>query len=93
MYVCLLEVYFRSNMRQWGTQAAALAWREISDASVAEYNDYNFSHLGLFRLDVLVIFLLYLHNFVVLAYIGTDNQFIPKKNDEFNSDDENVVQI
>jgi hypothetical protein len=57
---------------------------------VAKYNDYNFSHLGLYGLDALVIFSLYLHNFVVLlAYIGTDNQFIPE-NDEFNSDDEKM---
>jgi Tfp pilus assembly protein PilO len=57
---------------------------------VAKYNDYNFSHLELLGLDVLVIFLLYLHNFVVvLAYIGTDNQFIPE-NDEFKSDDEKM---
>jgi hypothetical protein len=62
----------------------------MSDASVAKYNDYNFSHLGLYGLDVLVIFLLFLHNFVViLAYIGTDNQFIPK-NDEFKSDDKKM---
>jgi hypothetical protein len=46
--------------------------------------------LGLLGLDVLVIFLLYLHNFVVvLAYIGTDNHFIPE-NDEFKSDDEKM---
>jgi hypothetical protein len=62
----------------------------MSNASVAKYNDYNFSHLGLYGLDVLVMFLLYLHNFVVLlAYIGTDNQFIPE-NDEFKSDDEKM---
>jgi hypothetical protein len=60
----------------------------MSDASIAKYNDYNFSHLGLYGLDVLVICLLYLHNFVVLlAYM--DNQFIPE-NDEFKSDDEKM---
>ena len=64
----------------------------MSDASGAWDNDYNISHLGLFGLDILVIILLYLQNVVALAYIGTDNQFIPE-NDEFNSDDENVVQI
>ena len=71
---------------------SALAWRERSDASGAENNDYNISHLGPFELDILDIFVLYLQNVVALAYIGTDNQFIPE-NDEFNSDDENAVQI
>jgi len=48
--------------------------------------------LGCFGLGIIVVIVLYLQNVVALAYIGTDNQFVPK-NDEFNSDDENVVEI
>jgi hypothetical protein len=48
--------------------------------------------LGPFGLGIIVVIVLYLQNVVALAYIGTDNQFVPK-NDEFNSDDENVLEI
>jgi hypothetical protein len=48
--------------------------------------------LGPFGLGIIVVIVLYLQNVVALAYIGTDNQFVPK-NDEFNSDDENVIEI
>ena len=64
----------------------------MSDSSGIDNNAYNISHLGPFGLDILVIIVSYLLNVVALACIGTDNQFIPE-NDEFNSDDENAVQI
>ena len=64
----------------------------MSDSSGIDNNAYNISNLGPFGLHILVIIVLYLQNVVALAYIGTDNQFIPE-NDEFNSDDENAVQI